>query len=491
MPKLTCPHCKSTSVEKIPLGSIIGKSLLKGIKKKKKNPIALYQLSKLESMDNKAVFIYNCISCGNYEIWDVKKRKQLFKRESGRNFVNRAVQRREMISGVLISLAIIASALSLIIYFDINGEFMIEVNSIIRTLHFLPFTSFDLGVFLTIVFLTSIYFLIIVGVSYTILKVIDKKISFLQFNFKLHDFMYEKHLYFLEFHTKEEKINFGASFKRAVFGTMLVLGIAVLVIENFLTIESLKQYFFVASAITLVSLAISLPFIVIFLYISPLITKEINLYYYNKNDRVVKNVGSWLENSLQFFAVIDIILTFAIMLDSDLDPAWFGLILALVLLLFTFFFIFTIIFNRYFHFRLKEKFREFIMGNNHLPIRKIGTFQQKYYCWSCGAETDYVQLDACSNCGAEIHKCCICNEIIDIDKPVKQNGNNMKSKKGVIDSLIGKMETRMSVGPGTELPYIECPHCNSRGHIDEFLSWLKMRKTCPVCKTRLEYNDII
>lgn len=449
----------------------------------------MYQISKVEQVDDSNVFIYNCISCGYFEIWDIKKRKQILKKQGGMNFINVSVKKREMIVGILISIAIISISFMLIFFLDLEGKLKIEPG--LEVIHFLPFDTFNVSAAFVMLAAIGLFFLFVVGLSNVVLYIIDKKISLLEFNFKLHDLFYENHLYFLEFHSKNEKTSFGASLKRSIFGSMLVLGIGILVIENFLTIKSLQPYFFIAAGITLLCIAITLPFIMIFLYVSPLITKETNLYYYNKNDRVVKNVGSWLENSLQFFAVIDILLTFVIMLDSDLDQSWFVLIFALVLLLFSLFFVFTITFNRFYHSRLKEKFRAYIMGTYQIPIRKIGTFQQHYYCWNCGKETDYVQLDSCSNCGAEIHKCCICNEIIDIDKPVRQDNHQKKTQKAVFDSLIGKMETRMSVGPGTELPYIECPHCHSMAHIDEFLSWLRMRKTCPVCKTKLEYEDII
>ncbi|MHA1793097.1 MAG: hypothetical protein ACTSVI_10665 [Promethearchaeota archaeon] len=486
MPTFTCPSCSSHSVEKIPINSQLGRNMIKKIRKARKDPVFLYKLNKIESSNSKYIFFYHCFSCDNWEIWNVKKKELLLRKFIAKKFIDVSQQKHDIFVGVMVSLLCIFIAMSLLFHVEAEGYLKIQDTEI----KIFPSKSLDIFTLLYIIGLSSGFTAFISLLTYILMNIIDKNIKILKFTFNLHDISYAKHLYFLEYHPKTEKINILASLKRAIYGTLLMLGIGVMIIENFLTIPDLKPFFLTASIITLISLGFALPFIIIFLYISPLITKEINLYYYNKDDRVIKNVGAWLDNSLQFFAVIDIILTIVIMTESDLPKGWFLIIIALVLIAFSLFFLLTIIFNRFFHSRIKEKFRQYMMGNYHLPIRKIGTFQQHYYCWNCGKETDYVQRDTCSHCGEEIHKCCICNEIIDINNPIKKDNKDDENKDDKLHSIIEIMESKMSGGPGMELPYIECPYCHSRGHIDEFLSWLKLRQTCPVCKEHLEYKDL-
>jgi hypothetical protein len=157
---------------------------------------------------------------------------------------------------------------------------------------------------------------------------------------------------------------------------------------------------------------------------------------------------------------------------------------------FALFFLFTIIFNRFYHSRLKEKFREYMKGIYNLPIRKVGVLHQEYYCWHCGARTDYVQKDSCEKCGEQIPKCCICNEIIDINNPVNPKDKPEKTTEDIIQSVVGKVQNQMNGGTGVDMPFVKCPVCNSLAHMDEYLSWLKMHGTCPICKENIDFNQL-
>jgi hypothetical protein len=309
---------------------------------------------------------------------------------------------------------------------------------------------------------------------------------------KLHQLVFGQHFYFLEYNAKYEKTSFGASIKRAGYGSTLVLGIAILVLENFVVIPDLQDMFWAASNATLLILAISLPLVIIFLYLSPLLTMEVNLYYFDKKDRIVKNVGSWLEDALHLLAVVDIIITSIVILDSQLDPTWFLVIIAFVLLVFIFFLIFTITFNKNYHSRLKDKFIQNLKGKYNLPVRKASVFQQNYYCRNCGQPVDVVQQDRCAHCNTEVHKCSICGEVIDVRHVVGKNikGIDVGEKSNKITNLIDKMETKMSGGSGKDIPSIQCPICMKLSHLDEFVAWLKLRGTCPVCKERLNFYDL-
>ncbi|MHA1371959.1 MAG: hypothetical protein ACTSRA_19850, partial [Promethearchaeota archaeon] len=345
---------------------------------------------------------------------------------------------------------------------------------------------------LMVILLVIVFNFFIFAMSYGILYIIDKRVGFLEFNLKWHRFYFGEHMYFLEFHSKSEKTNFIASFNRSIFGAVLVLGIGVLSTENFLTIPDLQPVFIEAVAVAIVTIMIFLPLIIIWLYISPLITKELNLYYFDKNQRTVKNVGTWMDNSLKFFAVIDIALTSIILVDSGLPASSFILISCLIILVFSLFLIFTIVFNRYYHTRLKNKFLEYLKGKYNLPIRKVSLFHRYYYCYACGRLTDAIQHDKCIYCGAKIHKCMICNEFLDI-KNIFQDKKEEDDNEAVIDviyELFGTIQTRLSGGSHADYPYINCPHCNEIAHVDEFISWIKMRGSCPSCKKKVDVFDL-
>ncbi|MFX0098869.1 MAG: hypothetical protein ACFFCS_04760 [Candidatus Hodarchaeota archaeon] len=113
-------------------------------------------------------------------------------------------------------------------------------------------------------------FLFFFGISYFLLRLVSKNIGALEFTMKLHrPWAGDDDLYFFEYFSKHEDVGFTASMKRAFYGSILVLGIGVLVIENFLTIEAIGEYFWTASYVTILCLFLSLPFILIFLRFPP------------------------------------------------------------------------------------------------------------------------------------------------------------------------------------------------------------------------------
>ena len=38
---------------------------------------------------------------------------------------------------------------------------------------------------------------------------------------------------------------------------------------------------------------------------------------------------------------------------------------------------------------------------------------------------------------------------------------------------------------------LKCPHCNGIGHAEHLTEWLKMKGTCPYCRTRLRRSKLI
>ncbi|MEX2682689.1 MAG: hypothetical protein Q6373_013895 [Candidatus Sigynarchaeota archaeon] len=459
----------------------------------------LQVLSRIQSSES--IYIYHCLRCQNLEIWNTELKKNLVKlsfidtasvlpkKKTLKIPIKMTESRKEILYGLAICAAIAFIAFYLLLY----AMYFIALDPATTTpVPFINIATFETAVHTYVPLLVGIFVPGTLVFSYFILWVIDKRIHVIEFTMKLHQLVYGQHFYFLEYNAKYEKTNFGASIKRAGYGSTLVLGIAILILENFVVIPDLQKVFWNASYITLVSLAISLPLVLIFLYISPLLTMEVNLYYFDKKDRIVKNVGSWLEDALHLLAIVDIIITSIVIIDSQLDPAWFLVIIGFVLLVFGFFLVFTIAFNKQYHSRLKDKFIQFLKGNYNLPVRKASVFQQNYYCRNCGQAVDVVQQDRCANCNTQVHKCSICGEVVDVRHIVGKNvkGIDIGEKSDKITSLIDKMESKMSGSVGKETPAIQCPVCLKLAHLDEFVAWLKMRGTCPVCKEHLNFYDL-
>ncbi|HME55744.1 MAG TPA: hypothetical protein VKM55_26295 [Candidatus Lokiarchaeia archaeon] len=501
--KLNCPLCYAETVERIKLTTPQGKGLIATYASKvnsERERKKLLVLQKIQASDS--IYIYHCLKCNNFEIWNTSLKKNLVKlsfidtvkapepKRSKTRARKIARDQQEIILGIIISTGI-AFAAFYTLYFALYFMSLPPGNLIE-----LPFNSatFLDDVNLIVLVSVAIFIVVVVMLANIILAVIDKRIQTQEFTMRLHQLLNGPHFYFLEYNAKYEKKNFGASLKRSLYGSTLILGIAIMVLENFLVIPDLKPMFWSATYTTIITLVIALPFVVILLYVSPLLTMEVNLYYFDKKDRIVKNVGSWLEEALHFFAIVDIVLTIVVMLDSNMNPSWFLFIAGFVMLIFTFFLVFTVTFNKRYHARLKEKLIEYLKGKYNLPFRKASIVKQQYFCRNCGKEVDFVQQDHCQYCNTAVHKCSICGEVVDVRHFVGKSlqGIEIPENKGTgqITNLIDRMETRMSGTPGMEDPIMQCPSCQKLFHMDEFIAWLKLRGTCPVCRTKLNFFDL-
>lgn len=484
--RLTCPECWSVErVEKTRLSSTGGKDLVRLATASAGSVRARSRMARLASRAIlEPIHGYRCSDCGYYEIWDTAARRRLLKgfitarpstgvapsspapRSPGR--ITNA--QKEMAHAVFI-----ASLLTLAGFYLLSDGVESPVDH------------------LAIIFITTVLIGCFTGFSFVILRLVDKNVHWLSSTLKLHQLLYGRHLYYLERAPRRERVTFGVSVKRALFGSLLIFGIFVIVIENFLIIPDLKQFFGLASSVTLLVLAVSLPVVMVFFYVSPLVTKEANLYYFDKKDRIVRNIGSWLDDALKFFAAIDIVLTLIIVIDSGLDASWFLAILAFLCSIFSFFIIFTVMFNRHFHARLKEKFVEFLKGNYNFPLKKATVLQQSHHCLSCGAVVDAVQENLCQACGTTIFKCEICNEVITTTNVLGKNPKAFPrpTASDKVSSIIQRMESKLAGAGSKEYPAIQCPECGILAHLDEFISWMKLHKACPGCKRELNVFDIL
>ncbi|MFX1476163.1 MAG: hypothetical protein ACFFCO_11890 [Promethearchaeota archaeon] len=78
----------------------------------------------------------------------------------------------------------------------------------------------------------------------------------------------------------------------------------------------------------------------------------------------------------------------------------------------------------------------------------------RFRCIECGT-TILGGKAACPHCGAPQQRCILCKHFI-----------------------------------GQEELYSKCPHCGQLAHRSHLLEWIKMKGTCPYCKSRLRQSDI-
>ncbi|MHA1797450.1 MAG: hypothetical protein ACTSVY_03290 [Candidatus Helarchaeota archaeon] len=354
---------------------------------------------------------------------------------------------KDYLIGCVISAFILGTAVVGIFALETYG--IIDVQ-ILKPFYLQPLTTFSTIIVMLLVGVISYIIFYVIG--FLIFLLIEKKISLLEFTFILHRKWHgDDDLYFFEYFSTKENVKLKSSLKRSAYGSILVLGIAILIIENFLTIPDLIPYFWNASIFVLFGILITLPFIVIFLFISPLITKEINLYYHNKDDRTVRNVGGWLDDSLKLFAAVDIILVTIIILDSStITAGWLIFIICLVLAVFALFLVITVLFDRLYHAKLNKMYKDHLNSKYMIPIRKVDLPHRTYYCKDCNAVLDYINMDKCDKCGALITKCVICGDVLEKPEHI-----------------------------------FTCSECGAICHKDEMISWSLMRGKCPSCKATI------
>lgn len=470
-----CPECSAREVEKIPLESDDGKRIQVDLQKNQKIHLPKLYSTPSFKEELKNVFIMYCKSCGLVEIVDLKRKESLVKTRLRK----KQAGIKDLVGGLAIALAFLVTSVLLILYLDITNA-----------IDFQSFKVTDLTPELLVILILGIagVFVFFIVTSWIIIKITRQHFTLLEFTFKLHRIAFgDDELYFFEYSSEREPIGIKSTLRRSIYGAILVLGIGILVIENFLTIPDLKKYFWTASTITMFAVLIALPAIFIFLYISPWITREINLYYHDKH-RVVKNVGEWLDAALQFFAGIDIILTFIILLDSTIEFGWFIFILCLVMIVFSWFLTFTSIFNVFYHAEMKNSFKEHLKAKFLLPIRQSRLAPQFYYCQNCGNLLDFIHEDTCGKCGERITKCMICGDVL---ATVRSEPGTTPEPQDKLTLLAKKMERKLNKLEADVVSELACPECGQMAHVDEFYSWVQMRGTCPACKKKISFSESV
>ncbi len=138
-----------------------------------------------------------------------------------------------------------------------------------------------------------------------------------------------------------------SAFRRSLYGSVLVVGIA-LTILGFELMRNVETGELISIGIVLmIASIVILPFTVMLFYYGPWLMKEAGLFHLDVKDRCLSNVGDDVEDILEFFAGVDIILVWLeLTLNVGFDAPWVPLFIIIVPLgpLFAIMLNFTVIF---------------------------------------------------------------------------------------------------------------------------------------------------
>ena len=151
--------------------------------------------------------------------------------------------------------------------------------------------------------------------------------------------------YFMSPEPEDE--NLKSAFRRSLYGSVLIVGIALTILgfELMANIDA-GELISIGSVLMVVSIVI-LPFTVMLLYFGPWLMREAGLFHLDAKDRSLSNVGDDVEDILEFFAGVDIILVWLeLTLSVGLDAPWVPIFIIIIALgpLFSIILNFTIIF---------------------------------------------------------------------------------------------------------------------------------------------------
>jgi len=151
--------------------------------------------------------------------------------------------------------------------------------------------------------------------------------------------------YFMSPEPEDE--NLKAAFRRSLYGSVLIVGIALTILgfELMANIDA-EGLIYIGTILMIVSVII-LPFTVMLLYYGPWLLKESGLFHLDTKDRSLSNVGDDVEDILEFFAGVDIILVWIeLTLSVGLSDPWVPVVIIIIALgpLFSIVLNFTIVF---------------------------------------------------------------------------------------------------------------------------------------------------
>jgi hypothetical protein len=151
--------------------------------------------------------------------------------------------------------------------------------------------------------------------------------------------------YFMSPEPEDEKL--GDAFRRSLYGSILIVGIALTILGLDMVHNTTGgELIFLGTVLMVVSIII-LPITVMLFYFGPWLMKEAGLFHLDTKDRSLSNVGDDVEDILEFFAGVDIVLVwFELTLNVSQNELWVPIFIILVALgpLFSIILNFTIIF---------------------------------------------------------------------------------------------------------------------------------------------------
>ena len=151
--------------------------------------------------------------------------------------------------------------------------------------------------------------------------------------------------YFMSPEPEDE--NLRDAFRRSIYGSVLIVGIALTILGFELMAEvTTGDLIYLGTVLMVVSVGI-LPFTVMLLYFGPWLMREAGLFHLDAKDRSLSNVGDDVEDILEFFAGVDLILVWLeLTLSVGLEAPWVPIFIILVALgpLFAIILNFTIVF---------------------------------------------------------------------------------------------------------------------------------------------------
>jgi hypothetical protein len=121
--------------------------------------------------------------------------------------------------------------------------------------------------------------------------------------------------------------------RRSLYGSVLVAGMALTIMEfDLMVVAETADILSFGGWVLILSTAI-LPFTILILYYGPWVIKDAGLFHLDLRDRSLSNVGDDLEDILEFFAGVDIVLVWLeLTLTIGLDAPWLPIFIILVAL---------------------------------------------------------------------------------------------------------------------------------------------------------------
>lgn len=230
---------------------------------------------------------------------------------------------------IMSTLIMVGSTWGLIYVYDLLTEFSISPN--------------NLGLYTLAMTIGSLVATIIgVIVCYVILKV-PRSGTFL---LRIHEFFKRgTGEYFVWPEPKDQSLRL--VFRRSLYGSILVVGIGMTLVSfELMGVAQTADLAAFGTWVVIISAAV-LPLTVLILYYGPWLIKDAGLFHLDFKDRSLSNVGDDLEDMLEFFAGVDLVLVWLeLTLTAGFEQPWFSIFVIMVALgpLLAIIFNFTLVF---------------------------------------------------------------------------------------------------------------------------------------------------